>query len=283
MAHQTDIQESAMSQPSFARTSIASLSPSKRRPVGPAVRALLLIATLACAAAPAPALAWPFGSEKVEGSGNVTRQTRQLEHFTGISLQLPAQLELRMGDTEGISIETDDNLQRLIETEVEDGVLRIRPSKRNMNLRARTLKIVVNARQIDRLSLGGSGTIDADALRARHLRFDLGGSGKIRIASLESESVSVSVGGSGDLRANGGKAGDLSVSIGGSGNVDLGKVEAQTASVSVAGSGDVTVWAKNTLNMSIAGSGDVNYYGDPQVRRSVAGSGEARRIGGAPR
>lgn len=247
-----------------------------------AARSLLLAAALACVAAPTPAMAWPFGGEKVEGSGSVTRQTRQVERFTGISLELPAQLELRMGNTEGITIETDDNLQRLIETEVDDGVLRIRPTKRNLNLRARTMKIVVNARQIERLSLGGSGTIDAEALRAPNLRFNLGGSGRIRVASLDTERVSISVGGSGDFRANGGKAREVSVSIGGSGNVDLGKVAADSASVSVAGSGDVTVWARNALSMSIAGSGDVNYYGDPQVRRSVAGSGEARRLGGAP-
>jgi hypothetical protein len=247
-----------------------------------ALRTLLLAATLACVAAPTPAMAWPFGGEKVEGSGSVTRQARQVERFTGIALELPAQLELRMGNTEGITIETDDNLQRLIETEVDDGVLRIRPTKRNMNLRARTMKIVVNARQIERLSLGGSGTIDAEALRAQTLRINLGGSGKIRVASLDAEKVSVSVGGSGDFRANGGKAHDVSVSIGGSGNVDLGKVAADSASVSVAGSGDVTVWARRELSMSIAGSGDVKYYGDPQLRSSVAGSGKSRRLGDAP-
>ena len=247
-----------------------------------AVRTLLLAATLACVAAPTPVMAWPFGGEKVEGNGSVTRQTRQVERFSGISLELPAQVELRMGSTEGITIETDDNLQRLIETEVDDGVLRIRPTKRNMNLHTRTMKIVVNARQIERLSLGGSGTIDAEALRAPSLRFNLGGSGKIRIASLESDKVSISVGGSGDLRANGGKTRDVSVSIGGSGNVDLGKVAADSVSVSVAGSGDATVWARQELSISIAGSGDINYYGDPQVRRSVAGSGDVRRLGGAP-
>ena len=241
-----------------------------------AARSLLLAATLACVAAPTPVMAWPFGGEKVEGSGSVTRQARQVERFTGIAL------ELRMGNTEGITIETDDNLQRLIETEVDDGVLRIRPTKRNMNLRARTMKIVVNARQIERLSLGGSGTIDAEALRAQTLRVNLGGSGKIRVASIDAEKVSVSVGGSGDFRANGGKARDVSVSIGGSGNVDLGKVAADSASISVAGSGDVTVWARRELSMSIAGSGDVKYYGDPQLRSSVAGSGKSRRLGDAP-
>lgn len=243
----------------------------------------LLGAVAATAIVPAPAMAWPFGGSQVDGSGNVVRQTRQAERFTGISLGVPAQLELRLGSNEGLTIETDDNIQALIETEVEDGVLRIRTTKRNVNLRPRTLKIVVNARQIDRLSLGGSGTIDAPALRAKQLRFDLGGSGKINVRSVDSESVSISVGGSGAIVAGGGRTDDISISVGGSGDVDLGKVAASNASVSVGGSGDVTVWAKDALKISVAGSGDVNYYGDPKLSRSVAGSGQARRLGDAPR
>lgn len=242
----------------------------------------LLAATLAGGIASTPAMAWPFGGKQVDGSGNITRQARQVERFTGISLGIPAQLELRLGQTEGITIETDDNLQALIETEVEDGMLRIRTKERNTNMRTRTLKIVVNARQIERLSLGGSGTIDAPALRAKELRFDLGGSGKINVKSVDSELVSVSVGGSGAFVAGGGKTGDISVSIGGSGDVDLGKVAASKASVSVGGSGDVTVWAKDALRVSVAGSGDVAYYGDPQLSRSIAGSGKTRRLGDAP-
>lgn len=244
---------------------------------------MLLGAAAVTAVVPAPAMAWPFGGSQVEGSGNVVRQARQAERFTGISLGLPAQLEVRLGNSEGLTIETDDNLQALIETEVEDGVLRIRTAKRNLNLRTRTLRIVVNARQIERLSLGGSGTIDAPALRAKNLRFDVGGSGKINVRSVDSESVSVSVGGSGTFVAGGGKARDIAVSIGGSGDVDLGRVEALNASASVAGSGDVTLWAKDALKISVAGSGDVNYYGDPKVSRSVAGSGQAHRLGDAPR
>ena len=249
----------------------------------PALRALLLAAALACTVAPPTAMAWPFGGEQVEGSGSVTRQARKVDSFNGIALGLPARLELRSGSVDSVTVETDDNLQALVETRVEDGMLRIRPVKRNLDLRTRNLKIVVTARQIERLSLGGSGTIDADVLRGKRLDVDVGGSGKIRIARLDAETVAAKVAGSGDLHADGGTVRDLSVSIGGSGSVDMGKVATDTARVSIAGSGDVTVWAKNDLRAKIAGSGDVGYYGDPTVSRSVAGSGEVRRIGNAPR
>ena len=247
---------------------------------------VLATAALACALPVASTMAGPLdwvGGEKIQGSGNVRKQTRELAHFTGVSLSLPASMELRIGNTEGITIEADDNILPHIETVIEGGVLKIRPVKRNMQLNVRHLKIVVNAKEVEKLSLGGSGSIESDALRGKKLTFDLGGSGSINLKGIEAEAVAVSVGGSGNLKSGAGTAGTLSVSIGGSGDVDVGQVKSGDASVSVAGSGEAIVWASGELSVTIAGSGDVNYYGDPRLSRSVVGSGGTRRLGGAPR
>lgn len=242
-----------------------------------------LAAMLAGAAAPSTAGIWPFGGETVQGSGAVKRQARQVAHFTGIAFELPGKLEVRSGDSEGLTVETDDNLLPLVETVVENGTLKIRAAKRDMNLRTRNLKVVVNARQVERLSLAGSGTIDADSLRGPRLNVDIGGSGDVKVRNLDSDSLAVTLGGSGDFEAGSGSARQLSVSIGGSGTVNMGRVQSDKVSINVAGSGEATVWARHELNMSIAGSGDVNYYGDPRISKSVVGSGDVRRIAAAPR
>jgi len=242
--------------------------------------AALAVALPALQVAASP-LDWISG-EKVRANGAVKKQTRALAHFTGVSVSLPASVELRIGSTESVTIETDDNLLPLIETSIENGTLKIRPTKKNMNLQTRTMRIVVQAREVERISLGGSGSIQSDALRGGKLQFDLGGSGSIDVKGIDGESVAVTVGGSGNLKSGGGTVKTVSVSIGGSGDVDLGQVRSNEASVSVAGSGEATVWAREALSVTIAGSGDVNYYGDPKVSKSVVGSGGARRIGGAP-
>jgi hypothetical protein len=256
------------------------------KPARLAPRLLIAAAILACAApltqSVAHAASWGWGTEQVQGSGVIKRQQRDLGHFTGVANSLAAKVEIRIGDTESVSVETDDNLLPLIETVVEDGMLKIRPVKRNMNLSTRTMKIVVQARSLDHISLGGSGTIDSDAVRARKMQIDLGGSGTINLKGIEAESLAVSLGGSGDLKAAGGSARDVSISIGGSGNVKMGSVKSDTVSVTIAGSGEATVWAKNTLSLTVAGSGDVNYYGDPRVTTSVVGSGSTRRLGANP-
>lgn len=246
----------------------------------------LAVAVAACAIPVTQALASPLdwiAGERVQGSGVIKKQSRELAHFTGVNLGLPANMELRIGATESITIETDDNLLQHIETVIENGTLKIRTTKRNTNLSSRTMKIIVTAKDIDRIALGGSGSIESDALKAAKLSIDLGGSGSINVKAMDADSVAVSVGGSGNLKSGGGSAGTVSVSIGGSGDVDLGQLKAREASVSVAGSGEATVWASSALSVTIAGSGDVNYYGDPKISRSVVGSGGTRRLGGAPR
>lgn len=253
----------------------------------PARRHLMLcLAALALAVpaaqAPASPLDWLTG-EHVKGNGNIKTQSRPLGHFSALSLALPGKLELRMGESESVTIEADDNLLPLISSVIENGTLKLRPIRNNVQLDTRNLKLVVQARNIERIALGGSGAIEAQRLRAPKLDLSLGGSGAITIGQVEADALAVSLGGSGKLKAGGGAVRRVSVSIGGSGDVELGQVSSDEASVNVAGSGNATVWARNALSVSIAGSGDVNYYGDPQVSKTVIGSGSTRRLGGAPR
>ncbi len=244
---------------------------------------LLALSALAVAVPAAPALAAGWGGEHVRGSGRVTTEARAVGHFSGVAMSLPGSVELRIGGSEGVTIETDDNLLPLIETVVENGTLKIRPARRNLDLETRRMKIVVQARAVDHLALGGSGSIESDPLRGSKVRIDIGGSGNVAVKSIDSDALSVVLGGSGDLKVAGGAARKLSLSIAGSGDVDLGRLQSADASVNIAGSGNAKVAVRDQLSVTIAGSGDVEYYGDPKVSKTSFGSGSANRIGASPR
>ena len=218
----------------------------------------LAFAALAFAAATATA-----GAETVTGSGNATTDTRAAAGVRSVAISVPGRLEIVQGDTEKLAITGDDNIVALIETPIEGGKLRIRfKDHRNLNVRPKTpLRMVLNAREIEAISVAGSGDVQAAALTAKTL--------------------SLSVAGSGDILL-GGKAQSLDVQIAGSGDIKAGRFQAQAANVNIAGSGDATLWVRDTLNVSIAGSGDVRYYGDPGVKTSVVGSGSTRRLGASP-
>lgn len=260
--------------------------PYKQRATSAAVRNILLAASALAVVVPAASvqagpLSWLRGGEQVQGNGKVTRQVRDVAHFTGLALSLQGDTEVRLGNTESVTIETDDNLQALVETVVENGTLRVRTVKRDLRLDTRHMKIIVQAKSLERVSVGGSGTVDVDAMKGEKLQIDVGGSGAITVRNMESEAVAVSLGGSGSLKA-GGNTERLHVSIGGSGKVQTGQLAARDVSVSVAGSGQATVWARQSLNLSVAGSGGIGYYGDPQLSKTIMGSGTVRRLGASP-
>lgn len=232
-------------------------------------------------AAHAGPLSWMSGAEHVQGNGKIVKQNREVANFHALSVGVSGDVDIRLGSTEGVTVETDENIQSAIETVVENGTLRIRPLRNNIKLDTRNMKIVVQARTLDKLSIGGSGNVSADKLRGEKVTIDVGGSGSISVGQLESESVSIALGGSGSLKAAGNTE-RLQISIGGSGRVQAGQLQARDAVVSIGGSGQATVWAKKSLNLSVAGSGDINYYGDPQISKSVMGSGSIKRLGGAP-
>ena len=246
--------------------------------------AALLLAVCALTIPAAPALASPLdwiSGHSIQGSGKLQKQTREVGSFHGVALNVPGTVELRLGNTDSVTIEADDNILPLIETAVENGTLRIRPARRNANFRQSSLTIVIQARQVERISVGGSGSITATGLRAGKLRFDVGGSGSIDARDLDSRAVAVAIGGSGNFKASG-KTEQLTASIGGSGNIQAGRLAAREVQVSIGGSGEAQVWAKDDLNISIGGSGEVSYYGDPRISRSMQRSSSNRRLGSAP-
>ena len=216
----------------------------------------------------------------VRGNGVRRTEARAVSGFTGIAMSVPGQLELRLGATDSVSIEADENILPLVETTVSRGTLHIK-TQREQDIDPTVLRIVVQARQVELLSLAGAGSISADALKAATLKLDVGGSGSITLQRADIEELSVSMAGSGNATLAG-KARDLKVSVAGSGSVSAAALPADEARVSIAGSGLATVSARTRLRASIAGSGSVRYQGDPKVERSIAGSGDVQRIGPLP-
>ena len=213
----------------------------------------LLAASCALAAVAAVAAA-------ITGSGKAVTQSRQVHDFRGLGLSIPAIVEVTQGPHERLAITADDNVLPLIENVVEGGVLKLR-LREGTRLQRATIRVSLQVKALESISISGSGEVRAPALSGENLRLDIAGSGDARL---------------------GGKAQALDVRISGSGNVDAAKLTAQRAAVSVSGSGDAVVSARESLNVRIAGSGDVRYYGDPRVQKSVAGSGSLRRLGAAP-
>jgi hypothetical protein len=60
----------------------------------------------------------------IEGSGNITNETRAInKNFKSIEVSYRIKVNVEQSDTESISVEADDNLQKHIITKIKNGVL----------------------------------------------------------------------------------------------------------------------------------------------------------------
>jgi hypothetical protein len=224
----------------------------------------------------AAAWAGAAAGESIRGSGVVTTEAREVGGFHGIALDVPANVTLRQGGREGVTITGDDNVVPLVETVVERGTLRIRWARRDGHtIDFESLDILVDARTIDALAVRGSGRIRAARLEAGELQAAVDGSGRIACETLDADRLEVAIRGNGRFAAAG-RADSLDATLAGSGELEAPKLESRRVRVALKGSAQATVWADEALSAAIAGSGEVKYYGKPRVNQAVAGSGRIR-------
>jgi len=228
--------------------------------------ASLVVATLfAVTAAPAAA-------ERIKGSGTIKTETRSVSAFHAVAVDVPANVTLRQGALEGVTLTTDDNIAPLVETVVENGALKIRWARQNLSLDIKRLEIVVDAKTLDAIAVHGSGQLRARTLKAGALHIAVDGSGEMALDTIEATSLKVAIHGDGELTVAG-RVDTLDVAISGSGEIHAAKLESRRAQLALNGSAQATVWAKDDLTATIAGSGQISYYGTPRVTQTVAGSG----------
>ena len=257
------------------------------------------------------------GIAYVPGSGKISSEMRQVSDFDQVVFSAPGRMDLVQGGSEGLKIETDDNLLQYIHTSVQGRTLYIEvaaavqlaPSNDvHYTLNVKTLKafnlegsarvsstglqgdqltlsldgsgeIALGDVKLDTLNFGlnGSGSLDVKTLAAKKVTLDLNGSGRGTLNGLAADELEARINGSGRYVLNG-KVTRQSLETIGSGKYEAQKLESQQAQVTVTGSGDSKVWATQALDISIFGSGAVVYQGSPRVTQQISGSGSVNSI-----
>jgi len=265
-------------------------------------------------------LAAGCGFQGVTGSGNVVTEPRDVTGFTSITLEGIGNVIVEQGNSESLTIEAEDNLIEYFEIKVENDtlVIGIKDEYKMVSLLpTKPINFRVNVRDLEAVTLAGSGNIETSDLEtgdfsvsllgsgnistgdlaAGKVQLSLAGSGNISLGQVTADSLTSTTLGSGDLAIEKLTADSVKVSIPGSGDVTLSGVvtsqeigilgsgtyeaaslESETAQVSISGSGSVFIAVSDSLDVNILGSGDVNYSGRPEINSSIAGSGDLNHV-----
>jgi len=217
--------------------------------------------------------------DRVEGNGNIRKETRNITGFKGLVVSGSFDVVLVQGDVFSIGIEADENLIEYIDVKKNDGQLEI-SEKDGYELHSKSgIKLRIQMPVVENLSLSGSGTVKGETslTNSDAIEIDIAGSGNITL-EIKSPKVNVEIAGSGTANLSG-TTRKLRVDISGSGECMAEDLLSEDCDVSIGGSGTARVYASISLNASIGGSGDIYYRGEPKdVRKSVGGSGNVEPI-----
>jgi hypothetical protein len=211
----------------------------------------------------------------IRGSGKLTTEKRDVHGFNEVHLSGSGNLTITRTGTESLTIEAEDNIIPYLETEVSGHHLTI-GTRDNVSLQTtRPINYILTVKDLDALSLSGSGNITASGVPDL-AEIHLSGSGNMFISGIDGDKLTARISGSGDLNLAG-KAGSQEVRISGSGNYRAEALESKAATLEVSGSGRAAINAAGNLDARISGSGYIEYAGDPTISQSITGSGRLRK------
>jgi uncharacterized protein YxeA len=197
----------------------------------------------------------------VRGNGDVVKKDRTAENFTGISVSTGIDVYLKQGDNESITVETDENLQEYILTEVRGNVLHVFTE---VNIRdAERKRVYVTMKDVTSVKTSSAGDVLGESpIRCERLQLSASSAGNIKL-EVSAKDISADISSSGDITING-DTDILEADLSSAGNLNAYELTAREADVNVSSAGDAAVNVTEKLTARASSAGDVNYRGNPK-------------------
>ncbi|WP_442589014.1 head GIN domain-containing protein [Pedobacter sp. AW31-3R] len=216
------------------------------------------------------------------GNASLLQEEKPTGSFKGIAGGGPINIKVTLGNKEAIRLEGDQDAIDDLVTEVEKGVLIIRPSTRKWNDWSRRHKnarvtAYITAKKLTSLTMSGSGSLTVEnTISTAELVATLSGSGNIKAAANCKSFVGV-ISGSGSLNVQG-QANESNLTISGSGNFAGKSFSVDHLSAQISGSASIYIRAQKSIEAVISGSGNILYTGDATITKTIIGSGRIKKV-----
>lgn len=227
---------------------------------------LLLLTTSACNFSDA---------NVVKGNGTVTTKSYSLGYFSGVELAGAFNVVVQQGDEPSLTIETDSNLQELLEVSVEQETLHI-STQRDKALRPTKMDVLLTYPALQRIQVSGAVKLSSPgSVVTENLSFELSGASEIQL-DMEVNTLHTQVAGAGKISFSG-TANTHRIELAGASNLDAENLITSSTHITLAGAGSANVHATTSLHAQLSGVGQIRYYGNPAEKHiSKSGIGSIR-------
>jgi len=211
----------------------------------------------------------------IKGSGNVIKETRNLEVFHAIEAGGAFNITLKQGEPQQVIVETDDNIMPIIITKVKAGELEISQEKSSIN--ATKLEVTITVSNIDDIDISGACTIKSLGLiKSNQLEIECSGAAE---AEMELECKKLNLDFSGASKgAFEGKTKDLEIDASGASKVDCENVNAERVNVDASGASKVLLSANKIIDIEASGASKVVYQTEgASIKTETSGAANIKR------
>lgn len=215
-------------------------------------------------------------NKKVELSGEVVSQTKQMASYNAVSNNSSANIELDSSvATNEILITGDKTLVDNLEIENSDGQINI-SSKKSISYKSNKSPLVIkmNNPNLQKVVIAGAGSIATNNITlTKDIEFHISGAGEINV-KLFNNITSVFVTGAGDVRLRG-ISNEIKASMSGAGNLNSEALSNKLANIEITGAGNAKINTSDEINVRISGVGNLDYknYDRLKIVKKISGVG----------
>jgi hypothetical protein len=208
------------------------------------------------------------------GEGPVLSETRTVQNFTAIELQMNGNVYYRNESTWSLQVSAKESILPILQTNVVNGKLVVRYNNGKTYDNDESIRITVSGPGVSSFVTTTSGNIHClNAITPASLYIRSGGSGNISLNDITTGSIEAESKMSGRITAGQGSVITESLKTDGSGKIDLTGIAAKYASTRIIGSGDIKLKVSDKLDATINGSGSVYFIGTPSITSHISGTG----------
>jgi hypothetical protein len=213
----------------------------------------------------------------VQAGNSKKTEIRKVRNFNAVTVSSGIDLYLKMGETEQVRVEADDEIIGDIVTEVKNGTLRVYMKKNNFfnffnfgRTTSRTVYVTVtDLKSIDASS--GSDVRSENTLKGDVLKVS-SSSGSDVVLEVVYKDVSLDASSGSDIRISG-KAKTVRAGASSGSDINARDLEAVICHAKASSGADVAVHATGEIYANASSGGDVRYYGNPSVKNIDESSG----------
>jgi hypothetical protein len=197
----------------------------------------------------------------VRGNHNVVKQERKISDFTGVKVSTAIDVFLTQGYKTSVVVETDENIQEYLVTEVNNNVLNIYFDASVLSAEVR--RVYVTTREINSLSTTSAGDIfGQNPIKTENLKLNSSSAGDIKV-EVYAKYIDANLSSSGDITLTG-EADNMYAGLSSAGDLNAYTFMVKQVDINVSSAGNADIWVTEKLTARASSAGDINYKGDPE-------------------